>query len=233
MNPTFAIDFRYVTHGQLAKDGALPSSILHIILIQYILSSKLKSMTDSNIGMGACCLSGAIHSGKPRGRDEEIGGLSTYVVEPTGGSKARTVVFLVDSTCIPNSLAKFEAQHLTIGTIVFGWKLNNIRLLADQYADAGFFVYIPDLHQGDSLAESFLQTVEPPLPEREAQSTVEKAAATAKVGATLGPWLIKHRESVSEPLLAGFINTIKLTPGTNKIGTIGFCWVRYIDGPVP
>jgi dienelactone hydrolase len=42
--------------------------------------------------------------------------------------------------------------------------------------------------------------------------------------ATLGPWLIKHREVVSEPLISDFINTVRQIPGTNKVGAIGFCW---------
>ena len=42
--------------------------------------------------------------------------------------------------------------------------------------------------------------------------------------ATLGPWLVSHREGVSEPLISGFVNTVKQIPGTNKVGAIGFCW---------
>jgi dienelactone hydrolase len=53
---------------------------------------------------------------------------------------------------------------------------------------------------------------------------LEKGTKTAKVGATLGPWLLKHREAVSKPLMDGFINTIRFTPGTDKVGVIGFCW---------
>lgn len=107
---------------------------------------------------------------------------------------------------------------------VFGWKFTNTRLLADQYAAAGFYVYIPDVHEGDSLPIDFLNTVEPPLPERHARTTIENATATAKVGATLGPWLLKHRESVARPLVEGFIRTVRMIPGTHKVGAIGFCW---------
>ena len=52
---------------------------------------------SEHTGLSACCLSGAIHTGKPSGRVETIGGLQTYVSEPEGGSKAKTIVFLVDS----------------------------------------------------------------------------------------------------------------------------------------
>ncbi|KAK5066500.1 hypothetical protein LTR16_009985, partial [Cryomyces antarcticus] len=107
---------------------------------------------------------------------------------------------------------------------VFGWALPNVRLLADNYAKAGFYCYIPDLHEGDSVDIDFLQTVEPQLPEREKQSIVDKGVQTAKIGATLGPWLAKHREAVAKPLMDGFINAVRHVPGTDKVGAIGFCW---------
>lgn len=107
---------------------------------------------------------------------------------------------------------------------VFGWEFTNTRLLADQYAAAGFTAYIPDVHENDSLDASFLQTVEPPLPTREARTTLESATATAKIGATLGPWLLRHREAVSRPLIENFIDKVRYIPGTNKVGAIGFCW---------
>lgn len=69
-----------------------------------------------------------------------------------------------------------------------------------------------------------MNTVEPQLPERNARSIVDKAAATATTGATLGPWLLKHREAVARPLIEGFIRQVRLIPGTDKVGAIGFCW---------
>ena len=53
---------------------------------------------------------------------------------------------------------------------------------------------------------------------------VGKAKNTAIVSTTLGPWLIKHREAVSRPIIDGFVNAVRMIPGTNKIGAIGFCW---------
>ncbi|KAA6407447.1 MAG: dienelactone hydrolase family [Lasallia pustulata] len=158
---------------------------------------------STGVGMSSCCLSGKIHDGTPVGHVEEIGGLQTYVSEPESKSKAKTIIFLVD---------------------IFGWEFKNARLLADTYAKDGFYVYLPDIHEGDSLPISFLQNVEPPLKDREQQGLVDKAKNAAIVPATLGPWLIKHREAVSKPIIDGFINTVRMIPGTNKIGAIGFCW---------
>lgn len=108
--------------------------------------------------------------------------------------------------------------------LVFGWEFKNVRLLADNYAKAGFYCYIPDVHQGDSLPISFLQNVEPRLKDQEQAGLVDKAKNAVIVPTTLGPWLVKHREAVAEPLISGFINTVRQIPGTNKVGAIGFCW---------
>jgi len=53
---------------------------------------------------------------------------------------------------------------------------------------------------------------------------VDKTKATGIVGATLPPWLVKHREGVSKPLIDSFIKAVRAIPGTGKVGAIGFCW---------
>lgn len=52
---------------------------------------------STGVGMSSCCLSGKVHDGTPVGHVEEIGGLQTYVSEPESRSKAKTVIFIVDS----------------------------------------------------------------------------------------------------------------------------------------
>ena len=84
--------------------------------------------------------------------------------------------------------------------------------------------YVPDVHQGDSIPLDFLQSVEPPLKTREQQTLVDKTKATATVGTTLPPWLAKHREAISKPLIDKFISDVRAIPGTGKVGAIGFCW---------
>jgi len=153
--------------------------------------------------MSECCLSGKVHEGTPRGKIETIDNLQTYVAAPKDGSKAKSIVFIVD---------------------IFGWEFKNVRLLADNYANAGFYCYVPDIHQGDSLPIEFLQSVEPPLRVREQLSLIDKTKATATVGTTLPPWLIKHREAVVKPLIDSFIRAVRKIPGTGKVGAIGFCW---------
>lgn len=180
---------------------------------------------STGVGMNSCCLSGKVQNGTPKGRVEEIAGLQTYVAEPENGDKTKTVVFLVDSTSFSCSspIPTCACKVLTTSP-VFGWELPNTRLLADQYAAQGFTAYIPDVHEGDSLDIDFLQTCEPQPHIRDNQSAIESAARQAKTGATLGPWLLKHRESVSRPLVENFIDKVRYIPGTNKVGVIGFCW---------
>ena len=47
--------------------------------------------------MSACCLSGALHEGRPTGRIETIGGVQSYVAEPKDGSKEKSIVVISDS----------------------------------------------------------------------------------------------------------------------------------------
>lgn len=80
-------------------------------------------------------------------------------------------------------------------------------------------VYVPDVHSGDSLPIEFLDDAEPKLDVREQEGVLGKTTRTAKIGATLGPWLVSHREAVSKPIIDKFIKDIKYTPGTNKYAT--------------
>lgn len=77
---------------------------------------------STGVGMSSCCLSGKVHEGTPVGKVEKVGDLETYISAPKDGSKAKTIIFIVD---------------------IFGWEFKNARLLADNYAKAGFYVYLP------------------------------------------------------------------------------------------
>jgi dienelactone hydrolase len=158
---------------------------------------------STGVGMSECCLSGKVHDGTPTGKIETIDNLQTYVVAPKDGSKSKSIVFLVD---------------------IFGWEFKNVRLLADNYAKAGFYCYIPDVHQGDSIPLDFLNSVEPPLKTREQLSLLDKGKNQAVMATTLPPWLLKHREGVVKPLIDSFIKAVRQVPGTGKVGAIGFCW---------
>jgi dienelactone hydrolase len=80
------------------------------------------------------------------------------------------------------------------------------------------------VHQGDSLPIEFLNSIEPPLRTRAQLTLLDKTKATATIGATLGPWVVKHREGVTKPIIESFIAAVRAIPGTGKVGAIGFCW---------
>ena len=50
-----------------------------------------------DVGMSSCCLSGAVHDGKPAGRVDVIGGMQTYIAEPKNDSKNKSIIFISDS----------------------------------------------------------------------------------------------------------------------------------------
>jgi len=75
-------------------------------------------------------MASSIWQTEPRGTEETISGLNTYVSLPHSGSTDRAVVVISDT---------------------FGHKLKNTRLIADGFSQAGFFAVVPDLAQGDAL----------------------------------------------------------------------------------
>ena len=77
---------------------ANPISIYFPLLLFIIVRP---SITMSHTGMSACCISGSVHEGNPKGREDTIGGLDCYISEPKDGSKNKSIIFLVDST-VPN-----------------------------------------------------------------------------------------------------------------------------------
>ncbi len=52
---------------------------------------------STGVGVSECCLSGKVHDGSPTGKIETIDNLQTYVAASKDGSKAKSIVFIVDS----------------------------------------------------------------------------------------------------------------------------------------
>jgi len=150
-------------------------------------------------------VTGHLHSGVEKGSVTKLAGFDCYETGPSSGDKSKVILFVTD---------------------VFGWQLTNTRLLADEFAQAGFYVYIPDLLDGDVVSADLLNTIVPRDPDN--VSTVDKAKNAALTGAALGPWILKHREDVVRPKIVEALKAITATPGVGKIGAIGFCWgARY------
>ncbi|KAH9893539.1 alpha/beta-hydrolase [Cubamyces lactineus] len=127
------------------------------------------------------CVAGVRHEGTPEGQFTKIGGVESYVATPSGDyPKDKVVLFLSD---------------------VFGIKLQNNLLLADDYARNGFKVVLPDLFEGDALPEDALNTGTFDLPS----------------------WLGKH----GAERVAGIVRTVQdalKAEGVTKFAAVGFCF---------
>jgi len=151
--------------------------------------------------LSSCCVSGHLHTGTPLGTIEKIGGLDTYVTKPEGGSKARTLILLSD---------------------VFGWNFVNVRLLADEFAKAGFYVVVPDVLQGDNVPHDLLNVITP-------KGKPTPISETSEPDFSVSAWVAKHNEAVVKPLIYTFLSALRADPEVKKIGGTGYCFGgRYV-----
>ncbi|CDO69655.1 hypothetical protein BN946_scf184851.g43 [Trametes cinnabarina] len=127
------------------------------------------------------CVAGVRHEGTPEGQFTQVGGVDSYVATPKGDyPKDKVVLFLSD---------------------VFGLRLQNNLLLADDYARNGFKVVEPDLFEGDALPEDALHS--------------------GKVD--FGAWLAKHGADHVAGIVRTVIDALK-AEGVTKFAAIGFCF---------
>jgi len=154
------------------------------------------------MSLSSCCASGHAHTGTPTGTVEKIAGLDVYVAKSSNGSKAKSVVFIAD---------------------IFGWHLTNTRLLADEYAKSGLYVYVPDFLDGDPVDEKFLSTLVPTAEDQ------ENPPANPGPKTDLGTWIGGHGDDVTRPRVDAFVDAVrKDLPEGGKLGAVGFCFgARY------
>lgn len=77
------------------------------------------------MSFSSCCLKTFTWGGTPQGKEVKLANNDSYV---TGDNKDAAVLIIHD---------------------IFGWKYNNVRLLADHYArEANVTVYVPDFFDG-------------------------------------------------------------------------------------
>jgi len=109
-------------------------------------------------------------------------------------------------------------MHMLLAT-----KLPNARILADEYAKAGFYVVVPDILNGDPIPAEYLKNIVP-LPSDPEKTMAESLKDKAVMGTTLMPWIAKHREAVTKPLLLQALTTLRADPAVGKVGAVGFCF---------
>ncbi|KZT25121.1 alpha/beta-hydrolase [Neolentinus lepideus HHB14362 ss-1] len=136
------------------------------------------------------CISGVRHQGTPEGKIETIGGVESYVATPTVDyPKNKVILFLTD---------------------VFGYYLDNNKLLADDFAKNGFKVIVPDYLHGDPIAADALDG------KTDFDLFAWFSGKYAKDGKGHGP-------DVTRPILDKVIAALK-EQGVTDFGVAGYCF---------
>ncbi|THH18711.1 hypothetical protein EW146_g2328 [Bondarzewia mesenterica] len=179
-----AISEAWLAPGYLYKPASrsLPPPTYLLPTDAYLSSTEL--IND----MSFCkhCISGVRLEGTPEGTFETINGIKTYVAKPTVDyPKDKALLFLPD---------------------VFGFELENNRLLVDDFAKNGFQVYFPDLFDGDAVP----------------------ADAFNNGDFDLNGWFRKNGPEKLGPRIDAVIKGLK-EQGVTRFGATGYCFgVRYV-----
>ncbi|CCG84927.1 protein of unknown function [Taphrina deformans PYCC 5710] len=140
-------------------------------------------MSDS--GLCVKCISGYLHEGTPAGTVREIAGTATYVAPSPATPSDKTIVILTD---------------------LFGYKLPNSRLVADEYSRAGYNVIVPDILHDDGMGFDSLKNVK----------------NLTEMFEIVGPWLQNHGPETVIPITDAIF--AELRSQKQKIGIVGFCF---------
>jgi dienelactone hydrolase len=131
----------------------------------------------------ACCAKGLRHEGQSIGGLESFNGIETYVV---GDRTSKKVLYIM--------------------TDAIGHKFINLQLIADQFAEAGYLVVMPDLFNGDPIA------LNPP--------------------AGFDPfkdWVPKHMPDITKPIVNKVYDAIVEKYSPKYITSIGYCYgAKYV-----
>ncbi|KAM7198236.1 hypothetical protein V8F20_006263 [Naviculisporaceae sp. PSN 640] len=149
----------------------------------------------------------------PRGREEILHGLPTYVTWPDPGVRPLgTVVIIPDA---------------------FGWKLLNTRALADVYAQrVPCIVYVPDFMDGHAPPQKFMTLCEyKPAPNA---SLVKRFFSYLWTGIRILPMFLNfylhNRPGKAEPRIYDFLHAVRghtISPAQSSptpLAVAGFCW---------
>ncbi|UJR07366.1 hypothetical protein I4U23_011652 [Adineta vaga] len=153
--------------------------------------------------LDACCLTEYRPlPGTPRGQIIKIVDVDTYFVSGKDQtSKGKVIVLLTD---------------------IFGL-VKNPRIIADEVSEkSGFDVYIPDLFNGDAVHSSFMKGM-PEVP-GDKMSIGGKLNYAGKVLTQLGPWIVRHRQGVTLPIVEKFFKTLRTERYVTRIEAVGYCF---------
>ncbi|KAG4411864.1 hypothetical protein IFR04_015004 [Cadophora malorum] len=143
---------------------------------------------------GSCCYKGVKHEGHPRGRIEYLGETEVYVTEPsTSAANGHGIVYLTD---------------------IVGHKFINAQLLADQYAENGYVVIMPDLFHGDPV----------PL-----NSDMATFSVPTWVSGVYGERKVPHTPPSIDPIVKASIAELREKYNCKKLALAGYCFgAKYV-----
>ncbi|KAI0699934.1 hypothetical protein C8T65DRAFT_580675 [Cerioporus squamosus] len=144
------------------------------------------------------CVTGYVHDGAtPKGTEIKVAGIDAYA---TGDEASKRII--------------------VIGADIFGWKLANTRLLADEYAAKGFRVIVPDFFNGWQLPMWTLTANDHNDPSRSWLKRYVLAPASVFV---FVPFLIRNLGS-QVSMITSIVSALRAAHPDAKIGFVGFCW---------
>jgi dienelactone hydrolase len=145
---------------------------------------------------------GTVHKGLPKGKEETIHGLNTYVIGNRVNPRGIIVIY----------------------SDVFGLSLPNNKLIADGYAKSGeWLVYLPDFFKGDPLTLRFAEVAIPV--DASKQSTFAKYTGLLATAPSLIMWMTRHKQGPTNKVCMDFLEALRRgTPRNQKIGITGTCW---------
>ncbi|KAL8738327.1 MAG: hypothetical protein Q9181_000870 [Wetmoreana brouardii] len=139
--------------------------------------------------MSSCCVSGFQWNGSPQGTEGRLGNLDAYIAESQNRSKDVAILFIAD---------------------LFGWTLNNNRLLADHFAkEVDATVFVPDFYDGEVVSEETMN--DPKTREHFLQNE-------------FGAWAQRNSKENRASAVHEAAQVLKEELGFKKVGAIGYCW---------
>ena len=192
----------------------------------FSLSWPFLQKTNKMTSIGACCISGRIDEGEPKGKVEIILDRSAYVASTESGNKDHIVIIATGnqvSYLFIKVIGK-QLSHALIKVDVFGYTLPNVRLIADSYAKQGYHTIVPDLFQGTEPPADLMDKLLALQGLKPNTSFFDKLGA---VGALLYyfPAFLWHNGSGAKNLQTIKEVTVELRKqGARKIAIQGYCW---------
>ncbi|KAJ3139436.1 hypothetical protein HK100_011508 [Physocladia obscura] len=140
------------------------------------------------------CCSGTVDVGTPTGNEEIIAGHKAYVANP----------------------AQPTGNVLVIGTDVFGFTVQNPRLIADRFAAEGYLCVVPDLFKGTEPPADLMDTI---FAMNSKDATFgQTVAGVFRMLWYFPPFLFRNNEHRGFEIIKSVIADLKETRRVNKWG---------------